>query len=193
MWLDVGLRNIQHITTKSGKLRVMSSATLEPNEVQAGTNDHWSVAEAEKNGQPFLIRFRIERPQGAAPAAFPFLLSATWSYQPNEYGLPTSEEMKLMDHFEDALASSLEESQTAHLMVVLTNSGERDWLWYAVNEDAAMSQMNKALKGHQPYPIQFSVQKDRTWKAWTQFVGGGGSQVTLLGTIISKAKRIFCR
>jgi hypothetical protein len=130
-------------------------------------------------------------------SAFPFLLSATWSYQPNEHGLPSSEEVESMDKFEDALASSLEASQTAHLMVVLTNNGERDWLWYTVGEEAAMRQVNKGLQGHPRYPVQFSVQNDRAWRAYTQFLNGGDSRAssggTLLGWITSKAVRMFRR
>lgn len=175
----------------------MSSATLESNEAQAGAKDQWSVAQGQKNGRPLLIRYRSQRPQGVESAAFPFLLSATWSYQPNEYGLPSAEEMELMDKFEDALASSLEQSQSAHLLVVLTNNGERDWLWYACGEEQAMSQVNKALKGHSRYPVQFSVQKDRAWRAYSQFVDGDASQSrcggSLIGWAIAKAMQMFRR
>ena len=56
-----------------------------------------------------------------------------------EFGLPSAEEMESMDKFEDALASSLEGSQTAHLMVILTGDSERDWLWYTRGEEEAMA------------------------------------------------------
>jgi hypothetical protein len=177
----------------------MSSATLEQNEAQAGTSDQWNVAQAEKNGKPLLIRYRSQRPDGVERAAFPFLLSATWSYQPDEFGLPSAEEMALMDKFEDALAASLEGSQTAHLMVVLTTSGERDWLWYTCGEDKAMNQVNQALKGHKRYPVEFAVQKDRAWRAYTQFKSGEASQPTAGGTFgilqraIATISKVFCR
>src|SRR5436190_6449909 len=148
----------------------MSSALLELNEQQTLPHDAWTVAQGVKNGKPLLIRYRSERPQEVDSVSFPFLLSATWTYQPNELGLPSSEEMVLMDKFEDALASSLEGSKTAHLMVVLTGNCERDWLWYTCGEDEAMRCVNQALKGHKRYPVEFSVQKDRAWRAYTQFV-----------------------
>src|SRR5436305_14015095 len=116
----------------------MSTALLEQNETPSLADDEWNVAQLEKNGKPLLVRYRSERPPGAEAAAFPFLLSATWAYQPNEFGLPAADEMELMDKFEDALASALETSQTAHLMVILTGNGERDWLWYASGEEEAM-------------------------------------------------------
>lgn len=172
----------------------MSNSTLEPGEAQVGADDPWSVGRAEKNGKPLLIRFRSERPQGVQSAAFPYLLSATWSYQPHEHGLPSAEEMVLMDKFEDALAS-LEGSQAAYLMVVLTNDGERDWLWYAGSEEQAMSQVNQALRGHPPYPVQFSIQKDRAWRAYAQFENGAAPSPSLGGNVIgwaiAKAKRMF--
>lgn len=171
----------------------MSNTTLEQDEAQVGSDDSWSVGQAEKNGKPLLIRFRSERPQGVEPAAFPYLLSATWSYQPNEHGLPSADEMELMDKFEDALVSSLEGSRAAHLMVVLTNDGERDWLWYTGSEEEAMTQVNQALSGHQRYPVQFSVQTDRAWRAYSQFEQGGAPSPSsgVIGWAIAKAKRLF--
>src|SRR5260370_38465297 len=108
----------------------MSNALLELNEDQTSAQEQWTVAQGAKNGKPLIIRYRSERPQGVDAVAFPFLLSATWTYQPDDVGLPSSDEMVLMDKLEDALASSLEQSNTAHLMVILTGNGERDWLCY---------------------------------------------------------------
>ena len=169
----------------------MSNAILEPNDSQSVADDQWSVTQGQKNGQPLVIRYRSERPKGVEAASFPFLLSATWTYQPNEFGLPSADEMELMDKFEDALASSLEGTQTAHLMVILTGSGERDWLWYTCGEEEAMREVNQSLKGHKRYPIQFSVQKDRTWRAYTQFETGSGSQSSTGGTFIQRALAKF--
>src|SRR5262249_3378418 len=177
----------------------MSNALLEQNDGQSVTEDPWSTAQGKRNGQPLLIRYRSERPRGVEATAFPFLLSATWAYKPNEFGLPSAKEMESMDTFEDALASSLEESQTAHLMVILTGDSERDWLWYTRGEEDAMRQVNQALKGHKRYPVQFSVQKDRAWKAYAQFETGSGSPRSAGGTLgivqwaIAKAVKAFCR
>jgi hypothetical protein len=154
----------------------MHSSILDRNEGQSLTDDRWSVIQAEKNGKPLLIRYRSERPQGVETAGFPFLLSATWTYQANEVGLPPPEETGLMDKFEDALESALEASQTAYLMVILTGNGERDWLWYTCGEAEAMRQVNQALKGHKRYPVQFSVQQDRGWRAYAQFETGNSSE-----------------
>lgn len=177
----------------------MSNALLEQNEPQTLVHDQWTVAQGVKNGKPLLIRYRSERPQEVDAAAFPFLLSATWTYQPNEHGLPAPEEMALMDKFEDALASSLEGSKTAHLMVVLTGNSERDWLWYTSGEDEAMRCVNQALKGHKRYPVEFSVQKDRAWNAYTQFVAGNGSvphgdgAFGIIRWAVAKAIKAVCR
>lgn len=153
----------------------MAEALLEANK-SPSAEEEWTVARGEKNGQPLLLRYRNERPTGVEPAAFPFLLSATWAYEPNEFGLPETDEMERMGKFEDALTSALEGSRTAHLMVVMTGGGERDWLWYTCEEEAAMEQVNRALKGHKPYPVQFAVQKDRAWRAYSQFVAGNSAR-----------------
>jgi hypothetical protein len=177
----------------------MSSALLEQNEDQTSAQDQWTVAQGARNGKPLIVRYRSERPQGVDAVAFPFLLSATWTYQPDENGLPSSEEMVLMDKLEDALASSLEGSNTAHLMVILTANGERDWLWYTCGEDEAMRQVNGALKGHKRYPVEFSVQKDRAWKAYAQFAAGndsalhGDGALGIIRRALAKAMNAVCR
>lgn len=177
----------------------MSNALLEQNEPQTPAHDPWTVAQGVKNGKPLLVRYRSEPPQEVDAVAFPFLLSATWTYQPNELGLPSSEEMALMDKFEDALASSLEGSNTAHLMVILTGNSERDWLWYTSGEDEAMRQVNHALKGHKRYPVQFSVQQDRAWRAYTQFLAGNGAAphgdgaFGIIGRAVARAIKALCR
>jgi hypothetical protein len=176
----------------------MNNALLEQTEEPLLGDDQWRVAQLEKHGKPLLVRYRNERPKNAERASFPFLLSATWAYQRNEFGLPSADEMKLMDKFEDALASKLETSQTAHLMVVLTGNGERDWLWYTVGEEEAMRLVNQALKGHKAYPVQFSVQKDRRWKAYAQFEKRDASTPPAAGAFgivqlaIAKTARVFC-
>jgi hypothetical protein len=176
----------------------MSNAILDSNEVQSVADDQWVVLQAEKNGKPLLIRHRGQRPPGIEPSAFPFLLSATWPYRSNDAGLPAPEEMALMDQFEDALASALETSQTAYLMVVLTGNGERDWLWYTCGETEAMHQVNQALRGHKPYPVQFSVQPDRGWRAYTQFETGSsspsaGGTFGIIQRLAAKAMNAFRR
>jgi hypothetical protein len=173
----------------------MSNALLEQNEGQSLADDQWSVAEAEKNGKPLLIRYRSERPQGVDTAAFPYLLSATWTYQANEAGLPAPQELELMAKFEDALESALEASQTAHLMVILTGNGERDWLWYTCGEAEAMRQVNQALKGHKPYPVEFSVQQDRRWRAYAQFETGdrSGGRSGIIQWAFGRALKAFRR
>ena len=104
-----------------------------------------------------------------------------------------------MDKFEDALATALEASQTAYLMVILTGNGERDWLWYTCGEGEAMRQVNQALKGHKPYPVQFSVQQDRSWRAYAQFetgngpVPGAGGVFGVIQWAIAKALPVFRR
>ena len=189
-----------NLRTKRQGLRAnMSNALLARNERPSVADDGWNVAQLEKDGKPLLVRYRNERPQNVETDAFPFLLSTTWAYQPNEFALPSADEMELMDKFEDALASALETSQTAHLMVVLTGSGERDWLWYIRGEAEAMRLVNQALKGHKPYPIQFSVQKDRGWKAYAQFEKGnaststGGRAFGIIRQGIAKTVKVFCR
>ena len=63
----------------------------------------------------------------------------------------------------------------------------------------SMSQVNRALKGHNLYPVQFSVQPDRAWKAYSQFVPGNDSPSGAGGTFgivqraIAKAFKAFGR
>lgn len=177
----------------------MSTATIESNELQSSSEDRWSVGQGQKNGQPLLIRFRSEPPQGVDAAAYPFLLSATWSYQAGRAGMPDAEELERMTRFEEALESTLEGSQSAYLMLVFTGNGNRDWLFYSRGEDDSMRRINQGLKGHPVYPVEFSVQRDPHWRAYRQFLPGGNSSEAaggLLGVIewaIAQVGRVLGR
>jgi hypothetical protein len=175
----------------------MSNALLEDNQSQSAADEHWSVLEAQKNGRPLIVRYRGERPNDIVPTDYPFLLSATWGYQTaNPAGLPSEQDQELMSRFEDALESALESSGSAHLMVVLTGNGERDWLWYSRGEEDSMRLVNQALKGHKPYPVQFSVQRDPKWRAYTQFQPGSDTSAHaggLLGMVQRAIARLLSR
>ena len=164
----------------------MSTAAIEQHETTSPSEELWSVAQGEKNGQPLLIRFRNEPPQGVDAKAYPLLLSCTWSYRANGAGMPDAKELERMTRFEEAVESALEGSQSGYLMVVLTGNGDRDWLFYSRGEEESMRQVNQGLKGHPVYPVEFSAQRDPQWRAWRQFLPGGnssGSAGGLLGIV----------
>jgi len=62
-----------------------------------------------------------------------------------------------------------------------------------------MRQVNRALKDHKPYPVQFSVQRDQAWKAYSQFVAsnespsGAGGTFGIVQRAIAKAFKAFGR
>jgi hypothetical protein len=62
-----------------------------------------------------------------------------------------------------------------------------------------MRQVNQALKGHERYPVQFSVQQDRHWRAYAQFENGSGAMSNAGGAfgiiqrVIAKTVKVFCR
>jgi hypothetical protein len=81
----------------------------------------------------------------------------------------------------------------------LTGNGQRDWLWYTTGEAQAMRRVNQGLKGHKAYPVQFSVQKDRAWRAYAQFEAGtaphsaGSGTFGIIQQAIAKTMNAFCR
>jgi hypothetical protein len=134
------------------------------------SKDSWSVSAADADGLPLVIRVRNIASELADKDCFPHLIGILWRYEsPNASGMPSKEVEERMNHFEDVLEAALEDAGQAILTATVTGRGVREWQWYSRDTDETMSQINAALQGYQPFPIELSTQDDPRWDAYEQF------------------------
>ena len=84
--------------------------------------------------------------------------------------MPSDDVVARMTQLEDLLAQAFEDAQQAFLSVIVTGNEVREWLWYARDVEETMKLVNEALGKYELFPVQFSVNEDPDWEAYTQFV-----------------------
>lgn len=132
----------------------------------------WSVATAEDDGKPLLLRVLNRPPAFAHQDQFPHLLAIAWPYEPtNDDGMPSEDVYARMNELEDLLTETLENSQHAFLSVIVTGHGVREWQWYTRSPEQAMELINKSLGHKEPFPVEFSAQDDPAWSGYARFRG----------------------
>ena len=117
---------------------------------------------------PVIFRIRT-LPAKLNRADFARLIAVSWRYEVHDSGMRSPEERDRMDLFEDLLTPVLETPENAILTVVVTGNGVREWQWYSRSDVETMELVNSALAGQDPFPVEFVVQDDPNWEAYTRF------------------------
>ena len=134
--------------------------------------DKWAVAEGEHEGLPLIIRFRQNLTQILSDH-YPNLLTITWQLeQPSEQGLPEPPESDDIKDFEQNLVKLVEDCNNSILAVVISNNGEREFLFYTNDVDTFSELLHKVPQKIEPYPIEISYKADERGEQY-QAIGNG--------------------
>ena len=126
--------------------------------------DIWSVAEGSHNELPLIIRFREEFKDRPDVSCYPHRLIVSWKYAEGESGLPSGELSFELGQFEDYLVEALESDLVAVLSAVITNAGERQWIFYTKNLDSCQTRINALPQVGEPYPLHLTAEPDSEWE-----------------------------
>jgi hypothetical protein len=141
-------------------------------EQELSPEERWTVAQGEDDGLPLIFRIRNKKPHGIELNTYPHLIAISWLYpSTNEFRMPSSEISTLMMQFEELLETVLEKSQSAFLTVIVTGNERREWQWYSRSPEETMGFVNQVLMEREPFPVEFSMQKDPQWEAYQHFQG----------------------
>ena len=97
------------------------------------------------------------------------MIAVTWPYDTDDGGMPSQDAKERMDLLENLLMPALEDGGNSILTVVVTGNGVREWQWYSRSHDETMQLVNSVLAGHDVFPVEFSIQDDPEWAAYSQF------------------------
>ena len=130
----------------------------------------WSLATShdESTGRAIIFRYVDELAAGFSRSSLPVRVVLVWGYE-SDTGMPADGDRQRMDLMEDALKPSVEESGAAILAVVMTGEGLREWTYYAASEHEFMDNLNRALSGHDVFPIEIHINDDPEWVAYDDF------------------------
>jgi hypothetical protein len=133
----------------------------------------WSNLRGEISGRPGYLRLNEGlRPLVGSPRYHGELIISVKLRQPDENGLPSEEELAVLDQFEDVLRPLLQEGMESLLAIVMTTDGFRDFIFYSGNLDSAVRRMQTALQpafGH--LQVDVSGRPDHDWTQFRRFAG----------------------
>ncbi len=125
--------------------------------------DQWSLAEGLHNDKPLLIRYRSELSSKPDVSAYPVLIRVTWPFATDSTGMPDSSSSDAMATFEDRLVSAVEPTQDAALVAVITNNGQREWLFYTSSAQEFCRRLTDMPQEEERYPISLMLETDPDW------------------------------
>lgn len=128
--------------------------------------DLWAVAEGVDNDKPLTIRFRSELRKVEDVSGYPELLLVNWNYESDEHGMPSDSAVETLDDFEDLLLAALEHDYQAVLACVVTNDGERQWVFYSSDIEVAADRINAMP---QQYPVELGTNEEGDDAEWAYF------------------------
>jgi hypothetical protein len=134
--------------------------------------DEWAIGQGENEGRPMLVRINtgLKPIVGRQPfihrTGVTFLLRA-----PDENGFPAPDESGLLNEFEDALLQALSVSAQAHLALVITTSGFREFVLYTANLEATSGALDGLRTRFATHEIQSYVELDEAWEVYRTFAG----------------------
>lgn len=133
----------------------------------------WSNMSGEISGRPGYLRLNEGlRPLVGSPRYQSELIVSVKLKAPDEQGLPSEEELAVLNEFEDALRPLLQEGMESLLAIVMTSDGFRDFIFYSGNLVSAVRRLETSIQpafGH--LHVDVSGQPDHEWRQFRRFAG----------------------
>ena len=124
------------------------------------------MAEGQEDGLPVYFRFRDNAPVGVEISEFPRLMNVYWRCEsPENEGMPTAALHDQMTEFE-MLLDPIEGPNLGFMVLSITGNHRKEWIWYIRNDQKFLDQLNAALSGKPPFPIEIEGADDPGWKSY---------------------------
>ena len=131
-------------------------------------NDDWSLYDGIwGNGHPILLRFRNGLESYIGSQEYPLRYMITWSFEDfEEGGYPSTKEIDAVEDFENLIYDKLQEGNQCICVAVITNNGEREWIFYSSDTEETHHRLNLALENSPVYPISIVTCPDPGWEEY---------------------------
>lgn len=154
----------------------------EHNKKRAPSPDDWSIGQAERDGYPMIVRI-ANAFAGLAPIPdynHHIIVSVHFrDRKPN--GFPSSEEGDDLQNLEVGLCGELEAGNESLCVLVITNNGLRDFIFYTRDVEGARKRLDDNPQLYKGFVVEFAVEPARNWEIYQAFsrcLGLGGGRKT---------------
>jgi hypothetical protein len=139
-----------------------SSRTLKP--------DSWSLAQGERDGFPMIVRMaNAYRDLAPIPGYDHHLIISVHLRNPRPNGFPSSEEGDDLTALELSICRLLEADNDSLCVLVVTNNGLRDFIFYTRNVESATQRTEDFLATGTGFVVEFLIKCDEGWEIYQHF------------------------
>lgn len=132
--------------------------------------DQWLLARGERDGFPMIVRMAAAyRGKGSVSGYDHQVIISTTLRSPTPVGFPSTEEGDDLQRFEESLCAALEGDGESLCVLVITNNGLRDFIFYTRNPHGVKAKMDAALPGLKGFVFQIAVEPDKDWEIYSAF------------------------
>lgn len=131
--------------------------------------DYGVVAKTMEEGKPVILSISKGANTDANRAKFPWLVVIAWKYDGG--AMPAKDINEKMLRLEDAIEDDIVTGEHCIHAVSRTGNGLKEWEYYIKDQADFTTRFNKAVMGHERYPIKITFYSDPEWKELTRFVG----------------------
>jgi Family of unknown function (DUF695) len=132
--------------------------------------DQWLLARGERDGFPMIVRMAAAyRGMGALPGYDHHIIIAATLRSPTPAGFPSVEEGVDLQRFEKNLCSAIETDNESLCVLVITNRGIRDFVFYTRNPQGVKVKMDEALPALEGFEFNVAIKPDKDWQIYRAF------------------------
>ena len=132
--------------------------------------DRWLLARGERDGFPMIVRMAAAyRGMGAIPGYDHHIIIGASLRSPTPAGFPSTEEGDDLQRFEENLCAAIEIDNESLCVLVITNRGIRDFIFYTRDPQGAKARIDSALPGLRGFQCEIAIEPDENWEIYAAF------------------------
>lgn len=125
------------------------------------------------NESPVLYRYRTAMNPKINGSDYPTLVAIAWDFE--DYDGPFKFEGSFQEHhndFEESL-NGLDGEENGFLILVMTGTGIKEWLWYVKDFENWMAKINQSFSGKSVFPIKITSYEEPEWGTYQKLIEMG--------------------
>ena len=132
--------------------------------------DDWSLAQGQRDGFPMIVRMaNAYKGLAPIPAYDHHLIVSVHLRNPRPNGFPSTEEGDDLKAFEVNICRRLEANNDSLCVLVVTNSGLRDLIFYTRNLESADQLTKDFLAAGTGFVVEYLIEPDEGWNIYQHF------------------------
>jgi hypothetical protein len=132
--------------------------------------DDWSLGQGERDGFPMIVRMaNAYKGLAPIPAYDHHVIISIHLRNPRLNGFPSSEEGDDLKALEINICRLLEAGNESLCVLVITNNGLRDLIFYTRNIESVKQRTEDAVAVYTGFVIEFFIEPDESWEIYQHF------------------------